>query len=280
MKLKTDWLSHLHGFRRRELAIIFSRSPKKLFNEGLELGAGDGFQSTLLSDYVVKLISTDFYPDILNRRNTESIEYLVCDAEKLSGRFERGQFDLIFSSNLLEHLPDLEATFAGMYHILKDEGITVHIMPSPFWKLCNAALYIPNIFVLVLEILTEGKGIGKVFEKAKEVKEREKGNNPKLDKTAHRSMLGILFPRPHGVSSSNFKEFFLFRKKRWKKEFEKANFELISIIKGPVFSGHGFGMDRIRRFLERLGFTSEYIYITVKKGKESPYKQYFISDLI
>jgi hypothetical protein len=82
-------------------------------------------------------------------------------------------------------------------------------------------------------------------------------------------------PEPHGVSESNIDEFYAFSKHRWRKEFEKANLELVKILKGPVASGWGFGLDPIGNFLERIGVTSEYIYVAIKRENNSPYKQYF-----
>ena len=57
--------------------------------------------------------------------------------------FGEKSFDIVFSSNLLEHLPDPSVVLRGVHRLLKDDGITVHIMPGPFWKLCQMALYHP-----------------------------------------------------------------------------------------------------------------------------------------
>jgi len=51
MKIMADWIQHLHNHRKRELGLIFSKCPERLFQEALELGAGDGFQSGLLTRY-------------------------------------------------------------------------------------------------------------------------------------------------------------------------------------------------------------------------------------
>ena len=41
--------------RKKELDIIFSKCPKKIFKTGLELGAGDGFQSTIITKFVMRV---------------------------------------------------------------------------------------------------------------------------------------------------------------------------------------------------------------------------------
>jgi ubiquinone/menaquinone biosynthesis C-methylase UbiE len=282
MKIKPEWTVWLHNYRRRELCFIFSKCPEKLFKMGLELGAGDGFQSSLLTKYVSKLISTDYNPDILKKENNKSTEYRICDAEEVDDMFSKRQFDLAFSSNLLEHLPNPDRALKGIYEVLKDDGITVHVMPSPFWKLCHLLLYIPNICALALERVTEEGGFSKVLKKIKgatnnlepDRRMEDLGNNPKTQRATRSFLYHLLVPEPHGVSKSNIEEFYAFSKHRWRKEFEKANLELVKIIKGPV-GVYGFGLDRTRRFLEWLGVTTEYIYVATKRGNDSPYKQYF-----
>ena len=260
-------------YRRREIDLIFSKCPEKSFQTGLELGAGDGFQSTLLTKYVSKLTSTDYDPGILKRASSESVEYRVCDAEEADKLFGKGQFDLVFSSNLLEHLPNPGRALVAIGEVLKDDGITIHVMPSPFWKLCHLLLYVPNKCVVVLEKITEKGGLGEMLRR---MTRRAKGlsndysegfeNNPKIQRAPRSFVHRLLIPEPHGVSSGSVDEFYAFSESRWRKEFEKADLELVKIIKGPVSSGYGFGLYFVRSVLERFGFASEYIYLAVKNG--------------
>lgn len=263
MNIKQDWSEYQRKYKKKELDIIFSRCPEQLFQTGLELGAGDGFQATLLTRYSSKLISTELNPAILKNKNTDLIEYRICDAEKVIEVFDKKQFDLIFSSNLLEHLSNPHQTLGGVHELLKDEGITIHIIPNPFWKFCHLLFYIPNRCLIALE------RIAKKGRFTSEAEQDKTGNNRKS--LAHR----MFTLRPHGVSKGNIREFFAFSKSRWIREFEKANLELVKIIKGPVHSGYGFGLDLLRNIMERIGFSSEYIYIAVKKGQGSSHGQYF-----
>jgi SAM-dependent methyltransferase len=125
MKIKAEWLPWLHNYRKRELDLIFSKCPEGMFRSGLELGAGDGCQSTLLAKYFSELISADYNPDRLQKESSGSIEYRICDAEETGNIFGKGQFDLAFSSNLLEHLPHPGRSLSGIHNVLKDDGITI-----------------------------------------------------------------------------------------------------------------------------------------------------------
>lgn len=255
VKIRTNWFQYLYKYKQREVDIVFSKCPEKLFHTMLELGAGDGFQSTLLTRYASRLISTDLDPSILKNKNSEALQYRICDAEEIDKAFNKGEFDVVFSSNLLEHLNYPGRTLTGVYDLLKDNGITIHIVPNPFWKFCSLLFRLPYIYMLFLEKITQNE----LNKKAPESKTKPKTHKPFLYR--------LLVPNPHGASESNIREFYLFSKSRWKKQFEKANLELINIIKGPVASGYGFGIDSIKNILERLGFFPNIYTLLLKKAK-------------
>ncbi|MBC7259178.1 MAG: class I SAM-dependent methyltransferase [Chloroflexi bacterium] len=284
MKIKPDWYQWLHAYRTREMDIIFRDCPDGVFAEGLELGAGDGFQSALLVKYVRRLIATDLNPAILSLPSHDAVDYQVLDAEEVGDAFPPGSFDLVFSSNLLEHLPAPQRALTGIHRVLKDDGVTIHVVPSPFWKLCELLLYFPNHIIVLLEQVL-ARGGGRVL--ADKVRRHtptghapapvapDADNNPKTRKRPHSFLYRWFIPETHGVSLGHLEEFRAFRKSRWLAEFRKADLEVVAVRKGPVASGYGFGLNTLRRWLERLGFTSEYIYVAKKRGQSSPYVRYF-----
>src|SRR5439155_1182066 len=91
-----------------------------------------------------------------------------------------------------------------------------------------------------------------------------------------RSLLSrLLSPDPHGVSATHTMEFRAFGKERWIREFAAAGLDVVAVLKGPVCSGYGFGLNRFRLMLEKAGFASEYAYVAVKRGARSPCAQRF-----
>lgn len=248
--------------RKREIDIIFKAYPDKHFKSALEMGAGDGFQSKLLFRYTKRLISTDFDPNRLRQQDQDGIQYKICDAELIDTYFNGETFDLIFSSNLFEHLPNVDNALLRIKSITQPDSLVVLIMPSPFWALCHFFLYYP------VKIYDFGKKRFRKIEKksnkiykAKVLSSLNRGNNLKaLPLTRPGFLNKIRWPQPHGVSNTNFEELIKFRKKFWCAKFKSNGFKIIDIKKGPVMSGYGFQLDRIRAVLERLGFAGEYIY--------------------
>jgi hypothetical protein len=100
-------------------------------------------------------------------------------------------------------------------------------------------------------------------------------NNPKVLPRHYGYLRSLLWQVPHGASISNWKEFVAFRDVSWIAQFKTAGFRVDRVIRGPVSSPYAFGLDRLRNLLEKLGFSSEYIYITVKADQENKYLTYF-----
>jgi len=267
MRIKPEWKEYLQNLRKRELEITFSYLTQKKFKTGLEIGAGNGFQSRILTNYVENLYCTELNKDRLIQVENPKIKYKICDAEIIDTYFEASSFDFIFSSNLFEHLPNANATIRGIRKIIKNEGIIVHVIPSTFSAIMRVLLWYPNIFIMLLEKffrIFDTKNRNEYCENKKKVNEE---NNLKLDKNFYNlsPLIRFLYPRPHGVSQNIYKELFAFSKKHWLKEFENEDFRIIKVLKGPVCSGYGFGLDLLRTTLEKIGITSEYIFVAMKK---------------
>lgn len=68
----------------------------------------------------------------------------ICDAHKLLDRFGRESFDMLISTELLEHVRDWRKVITNFKHVLKPEGILIittrskgfygHDLPFDFWR--------------------------------------------------------------------------------------------------------------------------------------------------
>lgn len=237
------------------------------FRRGLELGAGDGFQSHILKEYVDELFCTELDQKRLIKTD-EDIRYRICDAEKIGAHFPANYFDLVFSSNLFEHLPDPCSALKGIWTVQQNDGISIHIIPSSFSALIRIILWYPAKFKGVCQKLLKGEKL-KYQAKTSGTEAgapRYVDNNLKVERRYKNNLSRLLIPRPHGVSKNVLLEIFACRKKLWIKRIEENGFVVMDILKGPVCSGYGFGLNYVRNILEKIGFTSEYIYVFKKNG--------------
>lgn len=267
--MTTDFDSYLHRFRQEEIELLFDKVPERVLEQGLELGAGDGFQSTLIAKYFANLVCTEYSDEKLIRRDIANVQYQACDAESLP--FAQNQFSFIFSSNLLEHLPDKNKALAGMYKVLQDDGLMIHVMPNRTWKFLLMLLYYPHLLKMLFNFSDFKQKLGGKMEKDVDP------NNPKKKKSRSRlAWLKYLWPQIHGEYKSHWAEFIGYGQKRWLKLFAQNNFTVVKVREDmPLVSGYNLGLDGLRVLLKKIGLSSSYAYIIAKKGHKSSLLKYF-----
>ncbi len=268
--MKAEWFPYLHRFRAREASLIFDRFPLACFGRALELGAGDGFQSPMIRDHAESLVSTDYR---LPPLDDDTIEVRALAAEDVAQAFQPGEFDLVYSSNMLEHVAAPRAVLMAVGLVLADDGITIHVMPNQLWKACQMVLYVPNLVVTAINDLLVAKGGSALAERLRKADDgvgaghdATDKNNPTVVRSKRPLIERLLMPRPHGVSLTHRQEFTAFSRRRWVAEFEQAGFDLVAVLNGPFSSGYGFGWDALRRAAEKRGWGSEYVYVAKKAG--------------
>ncbi|MAZ66600.1 MAG: SAM-dependent methyltransferase [Kangiellaceae bacterium] len=106
----------------------------------LEVGAGICVLSAFLAQEGYDIVALE--PDssefevfgavraaILKSVGIDDLNVLNITAQELTP-LEHGTFDIIFSNNVLEHIPDLELAIEAMGSVLKDDGTMFHVCPN------------------------------------------------------------------------------------------------------------------------------------------------------
>lgn len=115
-------------------------------------------------------------------------------------------FDIIFSSNVLEHVTDLTGLQREMFRVLKPGGIAVHIMPTPTWRFWTSCSFYVKRLLQACSMLRQTDATQTIGE-------------PRLRSplTAFARLQRALVPPKHGVRGSWLAELYLFSEPRWKK---------------------------------------------------------------
>lgn len=117
-----------------------------VFESALELGAGNAWQTEVVASHCKKLICTDLNwvlspkPGELPEMDLPNVEFAFCDALDLS-RYAERSFDLIFSSHMMQQLPDPVAAFKQCRRVLREDGIMIFSVPNSTWRLASAFLH-------------------------------------------------------------------------------------------------------------------------------------------
>ena len=85
---------------------LLSSPPVPLRGPVLEIGSGEGILTKHLEHAFGEVVSTDVKP-----RKAQAV-LCIADAQKLP--FKSGYFNLIFSSNVLEHIPNHSACLSEL----------------------------------------------------------------------------------------------------------------------------------------------------------------------
>ncbi len=129
-----EYLHVIREFEYKKILNFFSSGSRVL-----EIGGGTGYQAKRLSEdgFWVESI------DIPNSNYTGQHEFPVRPYDGKNIPFPDGYFDIIFSSNVLEHVSDLAYLQTEIKRVLKFDGVCVHLMPTGAWRFwTNLAHYI------------------------------------------------------------------------------------------------------------------------------------------
>ncbi len=119
---------HLEALRKREVNLLRASLPPR--GRLLEIGAGSGWQSRALASMGYKVSAID----VAASNFADQRVWPVSDYDGHTIPFDDAQFNIIFSSNVLEHIPHVRQFQAEIRRVLADEGVAVHAVPSSAWR--------------------------------------------------------------------------------------------------------------------------------------------------
>jgi SAM-dependent methyltransferase len=119
---------HLEQLRRREFEFVKGYFPTAA--DVLEIGAGTGWQARLMHDEGHNVTAID----LPESNYSHARVWPVIDYDGQTIPFEDKSFDVVFSSNVLEHIPHLRDFQSEIERVLRDDGTAIHIVPSGIWR--------------------------------------------------------------------------------------------------------------------------------------------------
>jgi ubiquinone/menaquinone biosynthesis C-methylase UbiE len=142
-------IAFLHEIRAAELREAARFIP--LRSRVLEVGGGTGFQARLLQEMGHSVECIDVAGSLYGQHR----EFDVCEFDGMTIPFGPAEFDLVFSSNVLEHVADLPHLLAEMSRV--PGGYCLHLVPSASWRVWTILTHYPNLpFLLRAAIAGHG----------------------------------------------------------------------------------------------------------------------------
>lgn len=217
-------IKFLHIIRDFEIKKIISFFPPNA--KILEIGGGTGYQARKLTWLGFSVTSIDVASSVYR----EQQEFNVIEYDGQHIPFPDNTFDIVFSSNVLEHVLNLDMLHSESQRVLKPNGYCVHIMPSGCWRFwTNIAHYIEmlqKLFLICLTFIHSFKSIYRpqIYNLVRNIVSTSKRY--------------IIVPR-HGETGNAFTEIFTFSQHSWTKHFQKNNMIINKVSPmGLFYTGH------------------------------------------
>jgi len=223
----------------------------------LEIGAGTGWQAKALADtgYAVTAIDLPATSDISTHARKR--DWPIVDYDGSHIPFGDESFDIIYSSNVLEHVVDLDRLTADMKRVLRPGGLALHLVPNGNWRVLSLITYYPGQAIDALRWLRRRQPASATASGPA----NGRRTSSLIAKAARR-----LLPHAHGSSGSALSEIRRFSKARWDDYFARTGWEVIEygnnglLASGDYLLGANLPM-AARRFLGRLTGGIAHVYV-------------------
>jgi len=218
-------IRHLQKIREYELDQLIPWLPKG--SSILEIGAGAGWQAKALAErgYVVEAI------DVAGSQYAENRVWPVLPYDGTNIPFPNRCFDVVFSSNALEHIARVERFQSEIKRVLQPKGIAIHTVPTASWRIwSNLSHYLSYVKKLLLLFFFKVCRSDRDSPACRPEKERAA--------SAHFSMNVLrraAFPPRHGERGSCISEICLFSRRGWNALFRRTGWSVQSYRPNRLF---------------------------------------------
>lgn len=259
-------LDFVRGLRQAELefALIEIAARKPAGSSIGEIGGGGGWQARMLADAGYKVRSFDLAGSQFSARRVFPIEDY--DGHRIPA--VDAAFDIVFSSNVLEHIPHVEALQADLHRVLKPDGIAVHLLPTASWRIWTLLSHYPWLVRAVAEVLRAKLGGSRSDDTEVVARAAQRRSGAQL-------ISRILVSPRHGEIGNPVSEVWLFSRHRWTPLFERTGWRIVSRgTNGLFYTGYSvlgwqLGLAARRRLSHLLG-ASCHVYVLEKASAPRP----------
>ncbi|MEO6388435.1 MAG: methyltransferase domain-containing protein [Croceibacterium sp.] len=199
-------LNYLNDLRSAEIDQVLTWfRPVFAGKRVLEIGSGTGIQLDRLSDIAGQLVGLD----LADGTYAEAADDRVVTYDGHHIPFADDSFDVVFSSNVLEHIAHRREFQAEIARVLALDGQCVHVLPTHTWKFWTTVASL----VLFPKSLVIGAAVT--------LRDRKW----KLPKTGGQLIDLLIGPR-HGEFGTRLTEYNHFKPSEWAKVFRETGWKV------------------------------------------------------
>ena len=191
-------LSHLRAIRDWELDRVRPLMPAG--SRVLEIGSGAGWQAKRLTSFGFDVVAIDVPAS--NYATVRVYPTILYDGAHLP--FPDASFDVVFSSNVLEHVASLAPLLDETRRVLTPGGVVIHVLPTPSWRMWTAMTH-------YVYLARHRRNYGR------------------------RGFVRALWQRKHGERGNLFTEMYYFSGYFWRRIFREHGWTVIQYFPNRLF---------------------------------------------
>jgi SAM-dependent methyltransferase len=218
-------IEHLHALRSAETEVVAAYFPPGA--RILEIGAGAGHQALDLSQRGFDVSAVD----VPVSNYADARVFPVQDYDGVTLPFEADSFDVVFSSNVLEHVKNLPKLHQEIRRVLNPDGKCVHVLPTHAWRLWTTLSAFPVAVQYLAALAPEALP-----------RRVDRAELRRLFGVALRALKHASYPlrQPrHGERGSVITELYYFRPGWWREHFLRNRFSIMrEAPMGLFYTGH------------------------------------------
>ena len=243
--------------RRAEIDLVLAEicSRKPLGASIIEIGGGAGWQAQSLAQAGYSVRSFDMPSSEFNDNRVFPIE----DYDGLQIPTPDASFDVAFSSNALEHIPNAEAFQVELRRVLKPDGVAIHIVPSATWRVHTLLAHYPWLAKSSVNLI--GARLGWSATPDVHIIARAASRRSKAQLLSR-----ILCSPRHGERGNALSETWRFSRFGWAHHFRQTGWHIISRYPNLLYyTGYGLLDGRLsiprRKQLSHLLGSAGHVYV-------------------
>ena len=205
------YVDRLRAYEIGKIATFFERGQRVL-----EIGAGTGMQALALSRLGFEVTAIE----VPNSTYADDRVFPITDYDGRHIPLADASVDVVFSSNVLEHVPDLPQIHREIRRVLKAGGYCIHVLPTHSWRLWTILTALPDAVVYAIAALPQ-------------LAPRAMPNRPELDRLGRAwqktigQVGGQVVQRRHGEHGNVISELWLFNPRWWIRNFTENGFVVV-----------------------------------------------------
>ncbi|MBI3147063.1 MAG: class I SAM-dependent methyltransferase [Betaproteobacteria bacterium] len=234
-------VNFLNRLREAELELVMEN-----FRPGariLDFGAGTGAQASYLTARGYNVVAIDLPASGYG----DSRVFPIIDYDGGIIPLPDASIDIVFSSNVLEHVDGFGRVMAEFRRVLREGGYCVHLMPSVPWRAWTFLAGLPTAVTaagrLAADFTRPPAGVTRAQAALQNLK----------------TGVGALIPIGHGTSPEGVSELWTFSATCWRSKFEAQRFRVLRwyplglFHTGHMVLGPRFSIQQRRCWSARLG---------------------------